>query len=135
MNATDFQDQRVFLPVTIANGASLSGVIDTGGMALAGLLMDITGWTAAAITFAVSDTLTFTNSYNLFTSSAVEVTVAATVTFLQAIIWSGNTNLLSGMADAFRPWRYLKVRSGTAGTPVNQGAQRVLQAVCLPFLA
>lgn len=129
----DFQDSRVLLPATIANGASISLVIDSGGMALAGLYMDPTAWTAAAITFAVSDTLAFTNSYNLFTAAATELVIAATVTFGQAICWANSTNFGAGMFDALRPWRYIKVRSGTSAAPVTQLAQRNLQAVFLPF--
>lgn len=131
-SVTDFQDLRVFLPATIANGASISGIIDVSGMAIVGLLMDPSAWTAAAVTFAVSDTAAFTNSYNLFTAAATELVIAATVTFGQAITFANSTNFGSGMFNALRPWRYIKVRSGTAGTPVAQGAQRNLQVVCLP---
>lgn len=131
---TDFQDLRVYVPVQIANGTALSGVIDTGGMVLAGILMDVTGWTTASITFAVSDTLAFTNSYNLFSAAATELVIAS-ITFgnpLAIDFAATSAGFVAGVANAFRPWRYIKIRSGTAATPVNQGAARNLQAICLP---
>lgn len=132
-SVNELQDNRVLIPVTIANGQSLSGVVDMGGCVPGGLIMDPTGWTAASITFAVSDTLAFTNSYNLFNAALTEITIGATVTSGQAIAFGGN--MIQGFLNILRPWRYLKVRSGTSGTPVAQGAQRNLQLVAIPFLA
>lgn len=101
--------------VTIGNGASLSGAADLANDTLLGVLIDTT-WTAAVVTFAVS--ADGTNFFPLYDRNG-EVTfstVAASV-FLQCD------------PGVFAGWRYVKVRSGTNGTPVNQGGARTLTLV------
>lgn len=73
-------------------------------------------WNAAAFTFQVSaDGLTFVE---LVDAAGAAVTVA-TPTVSTAV------QLPAACAAA----QYLKIRSGTLGAPVNQGAERVLKVV------
>lgn len=105
------------IPVTIANGTSLSPAVDTGnvgGAKLIGIEMSA-GWTAAGLTFQVSPD--GTNYFNLQTDAAEATAVAAA---------SQVIGLRADLSSVLSRFRYLKVRSGTAGTPVNQGAERAL---------
>lgn len=101
----------------IANGASLSGAVDLGGRKLVAIIMPGT-WTAASLTFQGSvDGTNFFNVYDGATERAL--TVAANYYSALAIgDWVG--------------FRWLKIRSGTAGTPVNQAAERTLTLVVQP---
>jgi hypothetical protein len=95
---------------TIANGASLSGANDLAGAALIRILMPAT-WTAAVLTFSVSnDNATY---YDLYDQFGVEMTGQAAAS--RAIILSPSD---------FIGWRYVKIRSGTSASPVNQGGSR-----------
>lgn len=111
--------------VTIANGGSLSGAATgatrVGGGAtgiyetLVGIIMPAS-WSAASLTFQASnDNSTFTNLYN---AAGTEVTATVSAARWVAI----------DPAD-FAGVAYLKVRSGTSGTPVNQGADRTITLV------
>lgn len=107
--------------VTIANGASLSGALDTKGMTVVGFEMSA-AWTAAGLSFQGSDdNSTFGNVYD----SAGEVTIASASVVASGRLIIDATRLV-GMG------RYIKVRSGTAGTPVNQGAARTLGILIRP---
>ena len=102
---------------TIANGASLSGVIDLGGRKLVAIDMPAS-WTAASLTFQASiDGTNFDNMYDGATERSVTV-AASYYSMLNIGDWIGV--------------RYLKIRSGTSGTPVNQGGARVLTLVIQP---
>jgi len=102
---------------TIANGASLSGVIDLGGRKLVAIVMS-GSWTAASLTFQASpDGVTYYDVYDGATERAV-VVAASYYSALAIGNWIG--------------FRYLKIRSGTTGTPVNQGGARVLTLVMQP---
>lgn len=95
---------------TIANGASLSGAVNLGGEALIRLQMPA-AWTAAKITFQVSDDdVTYRNIVKE-DGSEYELTVAASTEII--LIW---TNFIGV--------KYMKIRSGTAAAAVNQGASR-----------
>jgi hypothetical protein len=103
--------------VTIANGASLSGAVDLKGRKLVAIIMPAS-WTAASLTFqgSVNDTDYF-DLYDGATERAL--TVAASRYVMQNIgDWVGA--------------RYLKVRSGTSGSAVNQGGARVITLVVQP---
>lgn len=99
----------------IANGASLSGEIDLQGFSLQAIVMP-SAWTAANLTFQASDTSggTFNNVHD---DAGAEVTVTAAAS--RCIGLDAVARELDGL-------RYVKVRSGTSGTPVNQGAERTL---------
>lgn len=101
----------------IANGASLSSVIDLGAGKLVAIQMPA-AWTAAALTFQAS--IDGTNYFDVYdTSTERNYTVAASrMLVLQLPDWVGI--------------KYLKIRSGTSGTPVNQGADRTLTLLVQP---
>jgi hypothetical protein len=102
---------------TIANGASLSGVVDLGGRKLVAIVMPGT-WTAASLTFQASpDGVTYYNVYDGATERAL-VVAASYYSALNIGDWVG--------------FRYLKIRSGTAASAVNQAAERVLTLVMQP---
>ncbi len=98
--------------VTIASGQSLSPAVNLGGRKLCGIAMPA-AWTAAGLTLQGSvDGTTYLDVY-IAAGTAYTITAAAS----QMIVL--DPNLLRAMS-------YLKVRSGTAGAPVNQGADRAL---------
>jgi hypothetical protein len=103
---------------TIANGASLSGAIDLGQSRAARIVMPA-AWTAADLTVQTSyDGVTYNNLYN---SDGTEYTIKA----------AASRSILLSLVD-FIGIRFLKLRSGTSGTPVNQGADRVLTVLTVP---
>lgn len=101
---------------TITNGTSLSAAIDLGAATLFGIQLPA-AWTTANLTFQGStDGATYANLYDS-NGSEVTVTAAASQFIVMAVPpqWIG--------------LRYLKIRSGTSGTAVNQAADRTLQIV------
>lgn len=105
---------------TIAAAASLSGAVDTG---LVSRLGEIVGfqmpdtWTAADLTFQASyDGTTYQNVYD---DNDAEVTVQAAV------------SRFIGLRDDARAIlsriRFLRIRSGTSGSPVIQVAEAIIQ--------
>jgi hypothetical protein len=101
--------------VTITNGQSLSGVAGLGrGVSLVGVVMPA-AWTAAALTFQGS--ADSTNFFDLY-DGGTEYNVAA-----------GASRYIQIPPDKTDSLMALKVRSGTTGTPVNQGADRVLTLI------
>jgi hypothetical protein len=108
------------IPVTIANGAALSGAVDTRGATIEAIEMPA-AWTAADLTFqaADSETGTFSDVYDAL-GGEITVVVAAsrTVTIQDPFDYN------------MRGLRYVKVRSGTSGTPVNQAGARTLYLIC-----
>jgi hypothetical protein len=104
------------IPVTatIGIGAALSGAVDLGRTVLAGIVMPA-AWTAAVMTFDVSaDNATFVPLK--YAGAEVSLTVAAS---------EGH----SVDTSVFLGWRYLKVRSGTFATTVNQAAARTITLI------
>jgi len=100
---------------TIANGESLSAAVDLGTGRLAGIVMPA-AWTAANLTFQTSpDGVTWRDRYDWLGGEVTVVAAAARSIQVNLADWLGV--------------RFLKVRSGTSGTPVNQGAERVLTLV------
>lgn len=100
---------------TISAGNSLSAEVALGEKTLVGIVMPGT-WTAASLTFqATPDDINF---YEMYDSAGNEITVpAAAGQFIQIdpTMWRGITGL--------------KVRSGTATTPVNQVAAATITLV------
>lgn len=102
------------LTATIAISTSLSDAIDMSGWSIISIGIPA-AWTAASLTFEGSvDGTTFKDIY---LKDGTELT--ATVDADQII-----SNLLE-----LGSIRYLKIRSGTSGTPVNQAAERVLDVL------
>lgn len=91
---------------TIADGASLSGVVNLGGKLLCSIAMP-SGWTAADLTFQGShDDATYRNIYN---DDDTEYTVQA----------AADRHIILDPAK-FAGVQYIKIRSGTSGASVNQ---------------
>jgi len=104
---------------SIAASASLSDAIDLAGSRLARIEMPNV-WTAANLTFQSSfDNVTFNNLYD---SAGTEYNVTA----------SSSRAIIIPLAD-FVGIRFLKVRSGTAGSAVTQAAARELRLVLAPW--
>ena len=106
-------------PVTIANGTSLSASVDLGANRVFGVVMPA-AWTAAGLTFqGSSDGINF---FDLFDDGGTEVSV--TVAASKFVVLAAPVKMLSV--------RWIKVRSGTTGSPVNQGADRIVKLVGVP---
>ena len=100
---------------SIGNGASLSDAVRLSGSALTEIVMPA-AWTPAGITFQTShDGVTY---QDMWRSGEVAVVVAA----------AQNVRLDPG---DFIGINYIKLRSGTSGTPVNQGAARTINVMLL----
>lgn len=104
---------------TIANGTSLSDAIDLKEGELLAISMP-SSWTAANLTLQSSKDGGSTWQ-NVYDKSGTEVTITAAAD--RYIV------LDSSLADLLRGVRNLKIRSGTSGAAVNQGAERVIRVL------
>lgn len=129
MNIYDIPDMRVYVPVTIAAGASgLSGPVDFGGLVMAGIVMPAV-WVAASLSFQVSiDNATFQN----LKSGTADVEINPAVSQGNSY-WFGTNGTGQSGSDVhiWKAWRYWKFRSGTSATPVNQTGGAVITAVLM----
>lgn len=108
---------------TIANGGSLSNAIPLGGAVPCALVLPA-AWTAANITF--SGSVDGVNFGSIFDGDAgAEAEYKLTTTFTAAS--GGENRAIPLNPDRFQGYNWIKVRSGTQGAPVAQGAQRVIQ--------
>jgi hypothetical protein len=108
----------VVMTTTIANGQSLSPVVDLGRTVLGGIILPASGsWDAANITFQAS--ADGTSLFDLYDGTTERVLTTSGV-LGKAVALDTSTWLA---------WRYIKLRSGTAGTPVNQTAARTITIV------
>jgi hypothetical protein len=105
----------------IALGASQSNVIDVQNANSLALLIPA-AWTAAAITFlgAEKSNGTFLPIYD---DSENEISVAVDKINVSTAI------SLAAISEELRPFRYIKLRSGVAATPVVQEAARTIYVV------
>jgi hypothetical protein len=103
---------------TAADGQS--GVVDLTGHVPVAIAMS-TSWTTASMTFLAA-TAESGNFQSVFGSTGDELTISADASRFIA---------LSPLTSA--GFRFLKIRSGTSGTPVAQAAERSLTLVCRPF--
>lgn len=104
------------LLVTITNGTALSPAVPLGRGTLIGILIPA-AWTAANITFQASaDDASFADVYD---ASGAELTLTV----------GGAARYITLDQKLFMGFANLKIRSGTTGTPVNQGADRILTLV------
>lgn len=102
------------IDITIPSGAAVpTAGLDLLGLVIVRIVMPGT-WTTANLTFSGSESLagTYTDMYD---SSGTEYTVTA----------AQSRRIVVPPADLLGNC-FLKVRSGTSGTPVNQAADRVL---------
>ncbi len=121
----DVPERRVLSPQSVVSSAvidqstnTLTAAIDLGTARLAAILMPA-AWDAAQLTFQASaDGVAWVDLYD---ASGNEVVVEAAAD--RAIVVPVND---------FLGVRHLKVRSGTAGVPVNQAAPRTLTLVSRP---
>ena len=104
--------------LTIANGASLSGEIDLEGFKNFAIEMPA-AWTAANLTFQAASASggTFQNVHDDAGTEVVVTAAAARVIGMDAV------------KRELAALRFIKIRSGTTGTPVNQGAARTLTLI------
>ena len=112
--------QSVLVPVevTIAESGSLSAAVDIKGATIVGVIMPA-AWTAANLTLQASiDDETYNNVYDKF-GTEVNIPVAA------------SRHVIVSPAE-LTSLRYVKLRSGTSGTPVTQAAARVITLVVRP---
>lgn len=111
-NSESLSDESIRVNVPV--GPAQNGLRET----LVAIIMPAS-WTTADLTFQASnDDTTF---YNFYNAAGTEVTVEA-----DASRWIGIDPVdFSGVA-------YMKVRSGTSGTPVAQGADRTLTFLFRP---
>lgn len=100
---------------TILNTASLSDAVPLEGDVPVTIAMP-TAWTAAGMTFQCSlDNITYTNLYD-DGGTEVSITVAASRT-------------IALTPGTYGGCRWIKVRSGTSGSPVAQGADRLVSVI------
>lgn len=106
----------ILAEVTIAASGSLSEEIELGGRVPVAIRMPGV-WTTANLTFSSSPASgsTFLNKYD---DAGAEYTVAA-----------GASREIPLNPNAFLGGSYLKLRSGTSGTPVNQAVAATLGVV------
>lgn len=102
--------------VTIASGQSLSSSVGIGKACTPVALRMPDEWTAANITFLASP------------NSSTPVSLYDGGTEVQVTAAAGRYITLD--AAVFFSVRVLQLRSGTAGTPVNQAASRTIRVVC-----
>ena len=101
--------------VTIADSASLSEEIDLGSAVLVALQPD-SGWNTNAISFQSRGE---DNALGTLKYEGVEVSAAAVVAL----------DMITFSPSKFAGVRYLKVRSGTAGSAVNQTGDSILTLI------
>ena len=105
------------LTATIENGGSLSGAVDLGGRKLVAIVMP-SGWDAASLTFQASpDGVTYYNVYDSATERSLTV---------------DSSRFLHVDMEDWLGVRFLKLRSGTAATPVDQTAARTFTLIVQP---
>jgi len=102
----------------IAISTSLSGAIEIGAVDAIGLVMPA-AMDGTSITFAVCDTLGGTY-VPLYDDTGVEVTVTHAA--------SRAVSLSTVLASMF-PWKFMKIRTGSVGTPTTQTAARTIKVV------
>lgn len=118
MTATYYQRSDSVLAATIANGATTSNVVDLGRHAIVAIVMP-DAWTTAALTFlsAAHSGDTFLPVYD---DAGTEVAIPSTVAL------AGRVIVNKAVLEQLAALRYLRLRSGTAGSPVTQLGDRTL---------
>jgi hypothetical protein len=108
---------RETLTVIIPNGTSVSPTIDLTNTSLLGFVTP-SAWTTAALNIEVSDDGTnWSSAYDAY-GSLIGSVATPVVSSRYAVDMS-----------ALLPWRYVRLRSGTTATPVNQGADRSFKII------
>lgn len=112
---------QVLLPTDVAatvigNGQSLSDTVNVGGLRLCGIAMPAV-WTGSALTFQMSPD-GGTSWVDMYDDAGAEFMIIA-----------GASRYLMLDPAAFAAVQWLKIRSGTAGAPVAQGADSTLNLI------
>ena len=107
------------ITTVIPNGTALSPEINLGDWELEAIITP-SAWTTAALTF-LGTTASGGTDVNLFEDAGNEISIACAVDRYISITGTDRT--------AIRSVRWLTIRSGTSGSPVNQGASRTLTLV------
>lgn len=119
--------QRHLIPVTIPNGQSLSAEVNLGPHRLVGIIMSA-AWTAADLSIQALLRQPATNPpapvFGEVVDSAGSNLVLAAAPGADEYIALAPTAALLGLGR-------VKIRSGTAGAPVNQAADRSLTLVVI----
>lgn len=117
---TDEKNPLMFQDIIIPDGATgLSNAVYLHGFTPLRINMPAT-WTTAALTVLVSDdNVTYRNLYD---ASGNEYTIQA----------AASRSIILPPAD-FAGVQYLKLRSGTSGTPVDQNGDRTLRLEVRPL--
>ena len=114
--------RNVVLTATIANGQSLSGEIDLAGYQMLAIRIPA-AWDTANITFlgARATTANGGTYVPVYDDAGLEVTVTV----------GGADRMITLDINALKlaSLQYIKLRSGTSGTPVNQTADRTLYLI------
>lgn len=99
--------------VTVASGQSVSGNVRLRGQVMVvGVVINASTWTTADVTFQGStDGTTFYNLYDGSDEYAITA-VANTAHKVDPVI--------------FKPWNWIRVRSGTGASAVNQAGDRTI---------
>lgn len=115
MAQPSMQRKREYETATIANGGSLSAAVNLQGRVLCGVIMP-SAWTAAGLSFQAShDGSTYVEVMDFDGVALATVVTASVYVPLDAANFAGAN--------------YVKVRSGTSGAAVNQGAERAITLV------
>lgn len=117
------------IPVTIASGGSLSSAVALGGKVLVGLVMP-SGWTSADITFQASHDGGTTFGELVTSDFAAADAIAAVQIHSPAA-----SDFIAFDPAKLRGVQSLKVRSGTSGAAVTQGADRIINLIVRPSWA
>ena len=121
-----FLQHNKVIEATIKDGESLSDVIDVRGYRAMAIAMP-SEWTAANITFqgAVEEDGDFLDVYD---DDGDELQISAAAN--RFIVVCGEAEKIPDSMNVISPLRYIKLRSGTSASAVNQGDDRTIK-VCL----
>jgi hypothetical protein len=123
--------------VKIANGAALSGEIDLASRRIVAI-QGAPAWTAAALSFQGRATVdagedkTVTPSASVPAPALGEILDDAGAAIAVSMAANAYVVLTGPEREALASVRHIKIRSGTSGAPVNQGADRYLWLVLEP---
>lgn len=118
VNAVAYGSDITSTTATIAKNGTLSGVVNLNGYNKFTIIMP-SAWTTASITFQACDTPSGT-FVNLLAETGGEVTVSVAANGVYPLT-------TSSASLSYLP--YIKIRSGTAASPVQQTAERVIKII------
>lgn len=113
---------RSITTATIENGTSISSPIECSNSTMFGFIMPA-AWTTAALNLEASTDGTTWVTAGLFDSAGGAVSS-----------WAAPTAAAGYTVDIVNmlPWKFVRFRSGTAASAVNQGAARVFTVITRP---